>query len=241
MVVTVEHASSAVPSRLRDLGLPRRSLESHHGWDPGAALVGKRFAGAFAAPLHVGRWSRLVIDLNRSEDNPRLIPPDLHGGARIPGNADLTEGERHLRVERYWRPWRDVAERSLDAKIARHGRVLHVSVHSFVERLGGQERTNDIGLLYDPAHRDERALADRLDRRLRAAGLGVRRNFPYTGREDGFCMRMRSERLWDRYVGMEIELNQRLARHTAGARELAAALIVAFAPEVGRLAGRDPA
>lgn len=228
-VVSVEHASPAVPAKLADLGLPARWFGTHHAWDPGAALVGERIARAFGVPLHKGRWSRLVADLNRSADHPRVVPTTLEpGGRRIPANAALDAAGRAARLERYWTPYRAAVEHDLDRVVERSGRVLHVSVHSFVERLGGKERTNDFGLLYDPAHEAERLLAGRLDRHLSRQGFRVRRNFPYTGREDGFCMRMRVERDWETYLGMEIELNQRSARRPEGAARLAEALVAAF-------------
>ena len=228
-VVSVEHASPDVPARLADLGLPARWFGTHHAWDPGAALVGARIARAFGAPLHRGRWSRLVADLNRSADHPRAVPATLEpGGRRIPANAGLDESERAARLARYWVPYRAAVEHDLDRVILDAGRVLHVSVHSFVERLGGKERTNDFGLLYDPAHPAERRLAGRLDRHLTRQGFRVRRNFPYTGREDGFCMRMRAERDWGQYLGMEIELNQRSVRRPEGAERLAEVLVEAF-------------
>lgn len=244
VVVSVEHASNRVPAALGNLGLPRRWFESHHGWDPGAAAVARMVARAFGAPLHLARWSRLVADTNRSDFHPRVIPRAFsHGGRRIPANSDLDAAGRRRRLDRYWRPYREAVERDLDVAVDRHGRTLHVSVHSFVERLGGEERRNHFGLLYDPAHPAERALADRLDRRLTAEGFVVRRNYPYTGREDGFCMRMRAERSWDRYLGMEIELNQRQARREAGARRLGAALVRAFQEEItsaSRIAPNSP-
>lgn len=228
-VVSVEHASPAVPANLADLGLPARWFGTHHAWDPGAAATGERIARAFGAPLHLGKWTRLVADLNRSADHPRVIPATLEPvGRRIPANAALDDAGRQARLARYWHPYRRAVERDLDRVIRDNGQVLHVSVHSFVERLGGRERTNDFGLLYDPAHLAERRLADRLDRHLTRQGFRVRRNFPYTGREDGFCMRMRAERDWDTYLGMEIELNQRSARRPEGANRLAEALVGAF-------------
>jgi predicted N-formylglutamate amidohydrolase len=234
-VVSVEHASCAVPARLSDLGLPSRWFGTHHAWDPGAATVGRIVARAFRAPLHLGKWSRLVADLNRSSDHPRAVPATLEpGGRRIPANAGLDDAGRAARIARYWHPYRRAVERDLDRAVAARGIVLHVSVHSFVERLGGRERTNDFGLLYDPAHAGERRLADRLHRHLTRQGFRVRRNFPYTGREDGFCMRMRVERDWGQYLGMEIELNQRTARRPDGANRLGEALVAAFRAAGGR-------
>ena len=232
LVVTVEHAANRVPAELRNLGLPAKWLESHHGWDPGAAVVGRAVARAFRAPIHLGRWSRLVADLNRSAHHRRVIPLRLSGDGRgIPANESLDRDGRRRRLARYWRPYREAVELDLDGAVRRFGLALQLSVHSFVERLGGEERRNDFGLLYDPAWAAERALADRLDERLSRLGFVVRRNYPYTGREDGFCMRMRAERCQAGYVGMEIELNQRLARRADGARRLGRALVAALRPE----------
>lgn len=232
VVVSVEHASLKVPRDLGNLGLPRAWLQSHHGWDPGAAAVGRLLAGALGAPLHLGRWSRLVADVNRSAFHPRVVPRTT-GGRRIPANQDLGPKERRERIARYWQPYREAVEADLDRAVATHGRVLHISIHSFVERLGGQERRFEIGLLYDPGRRRERAMADRLHRRLAAAGYRVRRNQPYSGLDDGFCMRMRAGRLAASYVGMEIEMNQRVVRREAGCRQLALDLVAAFVAEMG--------
>ncbi|MCA8943111.1 MAG: N-formylglutamate amidohydrolase [Planctomycetes bacterium] len=229
IVVTVEHATSRVPEALAGLGLPRTVLESHVGWDPGTASVGRILARAFDAPLHLGKYSRLVADLNRSHDHPRVVARDLRpSGRRVPGN-DLDRAERIRRLERYWHPWRRAVDEDLDAATTEFGAAFHISVHSFVERLGGQNRNNDIGLLYDPKHRAERVLADRLDERLSAMGYRVRRNFPYRGIDDGHCMRQRKHRR--HYVGMEIEMNQRQVRHAQHARRFGHDLVEAFAPE----------
>ena len=117
--------------------------------------------------------------------------------------------------------------------MAQHGLAFHLSVHSFTDRFQGQVRGNDFGLLYESWWPLERPLADRLDKRLKEHGYSVRRNFPYSGRDDGFCMRMRRERKERTYIGMEIELNQRLCRSPEGAKAMARALADALAPEFG--------
>lgn len=236
LVVSVEHASHAVPKGLGDLGLSPSFLRTHHGWDPGAAAVGRRLAKAFAAPLHLGRWTRLVADLNRSAHHRRVVPPDS-GRQAIPGNAALTRAAQRERLNRYWSPYREAVEADLDRVIATHGRVLHLSVHSFTPRLRGVERNCDIGLLYQPSHAAERAMADRWHLALAEAGYRVRRNYPYSGRDDGFCMRMRAERPLRTYLGMEIEMNQKCVRRPADLRRLGEAFLAALRAE---FAGSEP-
>jgi len=192
--------------------------------------VGRLLARALGAPLHLSRWSRLVADVNRSAFHPRVVPRTT-GGRRVPANHDLDPAERRERIARYWQPYRDAVEEDLDRAVAAHGRVLHISIHSFVERLSGRERRFETGLLYNPARRLERSMADRLARRLSAAGYRLRRNQPYSGLDDGFCMRMRAERRVSSYLGMEIEMNQRAVRREAGCRQFAGDLIAAFRAE----------
>ncbi len=225
LVVTCEHASCAVPRDLRGLGLPAAVLRSHRGWDPGALPIARAVAAAFGAPLHAGRWSRLVADLNRSDDHPRVVVRRMDGRA-VPGNR-LTPAEREQRLADHWRPWRAAVERELVDAAARGG-VVHLSVHSFTEMLGGVERRNDIGLLCDPSRAREVAFCVVLAAELRARGLGVRRNFPYFGDTDGFTTRMRGCTRPARYLGIEIECNQRLSRTVSGQRRLAGALVAAL-------------
>ncbi len=231
LLVSVEHASRRVPAALRSLGLPPAFLATHHGWDPGALDVGRILAKAFDATLHLGKWSRLVADLNRSSFHPRVIPRDT-GSQRIPRNLELGRAERRERLDLYWTPYRSAVEADLDARVARFGKVLHVSVHSFTPELFGETRENDFGLLYKPSHRLERAMADRWDRRLTQLGFKVRRNYPYSGLDDGFCMRMRAERPARTYLGMEIEMNQAKLRSASARRRFAEAAVDVVGREI---------
>ena len=229
LVVSVEHASCAVPAELRGL-VCGNWLRTHHGWDPGAPEVGRAVAKAFGAPLHLGRFTRLVADLNRSSNHRRVIPPTT-GSRGIPGNAALDREGKAERLRRYWYPYRDAVEADLDRAVERHGLAFHLSVHSFTDRFRGEVRRNDFGLLYESWWPLELPLADRLHTRLAEQGYSVRRNYPYSGRDDGFCMRMRRERKERAYIGMEIELNQRLCRKAKGAKAMATALVAALEPE----------
>ncbi len=235
VLVTCEHASHAVPADLEGLGLAapvrRRLLQSHAGWDPGALPVARALGRALGVPVHQGRWSRLVADLNRSEDHPRVVARRALG-VRIPANQ-LDRAGRAARLQRCWRPYRAAVEEAA-ADLVRGGGCVHLSIHSFVEELGGVRRDNDIGLLYDPDRPRERALVDALKAALEADGLSVRRNFPYFGSTDGFTSHLRALHPAARYQGIEVELNQRLSRTAAGQRRLGRAVCTAVLSLVGR-------
>lgn len=224
-VVSCEHASAAIPPALGTLGLPVRVRASHRAFDVGALPIARELARALRVPCHAGRWSRLVADLNRSAEHAGVIAARVDGRV-VPGN-DLDAAGRAARLARYWTPWRTRVERAIGAQVAR-GPVLHLAVHSFVERLGGVERRNDFGLLCDPRRPREVAFCRRLQARLRTLGFVVRRNFPYFGHTDGLTTHLRQRLPAARYLGVEIECNQRRVRTAAGQRAFAAALLAAL-------------
>jgi predicted N-formylglutamate amidohydrolase len=231
VVVTCEHASRALPRPLGDLGLPAAVLASHRAWDVGALGIAKVLAKALQAPLHVGKWSRLVADLNRSDNHPMVIARRVDQ-QDVPGNQQLDDGARRWRLAKYWAPWRKAAEAEVVAA-ARRGVVVHLSVHSFTPSMNGVDRPNDIGLLHDPDRSWEVVLCETLKPRLTAHGLSVRRNFPYFGNTDAFTSHLRQKLPPNHYVGIEIECNQRLVADKAGERRAAAALRDALCATLG--------
>ena len=90
--------------------------------------------------------------------------------------------------------------------------MIHVSSHSFTPRLNGQVRTADVGLLYDPARPGEVDICARWKAALRetAPALRIRRNYPYAGKGDGLTSHLRRRFSRRAYVGMELEVNQKI-------------------------------
>ncbi|HXV76308.1 MAG TPA: N-formylglutamate amidohydrolase [Candidatus Polarisedimenticolaceae bacterium] len=211
ILISCEHASNRLPPELE---APTELLDLHVAWDPGALIVAERLAARFAAPLHQGRYSRLVVDLNRTVGNSRLIRR-VSDGHRIPFNRGLRPGEIERRIERYYRPYRQAVERGVTEIVRREGRCVHLTIHSFTPVLRGKVRGNDVGLMYDPSRRPEADLMRELRGKLtEATGLVVWLNKPYSGTADGIQPRFREAYPADRYVGIELELNQKHAADT---------------------------
>jgi len=208
-IVTCEHASRRLPAACGSLGLSERALRSHIAWDPGAREVARALARSLRCPYFEGRYSRLLIDLNRSEGHPKLIP-SLAFSVPIPGNQALSREQRRARLERYWKPHHAAVERSLCATIARRRACVHLAVHSFTPVMNGARRACDVGFLFDPARPWERRLALAMRKSLRSSPLNVRFNYPYRGTSDGFTTAMRKRFSDVRYAGLEIEVNQSL-------------------------------
>lgn len=215
-VVSCEHAGRRVPARYRALFAGARDvLDTHRGWDPGAAPLARAVARAVGRPaplLHP--VTRLLVDVNRSPGHPRCFS-EFSG--RLPPD------ERRRLLERVHGPHRERVREAIRAEIGRHGACVHVGVHTFTPRLGGVERPIDVGLLYDPARVWERELCARWQTILRegAPGWRVRRNAPYRGIADGLTTALRGTFPAERYAGIELEVGQAMLATPGATRAVA--------------------
>lgn len=185
LLFVCDHASNFIPPELAGLGLQPRLLETHIAFDIGAAAVTRGMARAFDAPAVLGTHSRLLIDLNRGEDDPTILMK-LSDGAIIPGNASAGRPELAARIERYYKPYHEAVESLILG--ARGGGVspMIISLHSFTPEWKGKARPWQVGVLW--SHRDRR-LSDALLAALHAEGdLVVGDNQPYSGELEGDCM-----------------------------------------------------
>jgi predicted N-formylglutamate amidohydrolase len=206
LLISCEHGGNRIPPAYR--ALFRRSqalLRSHRGYDPGALALARDFARGLHAPLVYSTTSRLLVDLNRSPGHPALHAPALR---------QLTPAERQAVLEAYYWPYRRQVEQGVARIVNAGARAVHVSSHSFTPKLDGELRRADIGLLYDPSRPGEAALCAAWRAALRAAapGLVVRRNYPYRGTSDALVTDLRRRFSPSRYLGIEIEVNQKFAQ-----------------------------
>jgi predicted N-formylglutamate amidohydrolase len=177
LVILCDHASSALPPEYGDLGLPVGEFRRHIAYDIGAAALARRIAVALGAPAILSRFSRLLIDLNRGEDDPTLVMR-LSDGAVVPGNAGVDARERQRRLVRYYLPYHAAVTRALDAALTTGRAPSILSVHSFTPAWKSRPRPWHAGILWD---RDPR-FAVPLIEALRADGsLAVGDNEPYAG------------------------------------------------------------
>jgi len=203
LLFTCEHGGNRVPRRWAALFEKHRTLlDSHRGWDPGALTLARALSKAMAAPLVVSTTSRLLVDLNRSEHH-RAVFSSI--------TLALPDAERERILEEFYRPYRDRVEQLVAGAISR-GRVVHVSAHSFVPVLNGVTRRADVALLYDPSRKPEKAFCDGwlADLKVELPTLALRRNSPYRGYTDGLTTTLRRRHAEKDYIGVEIEMNQRL-------------------------------
>jgi predicted N-formylglutamate amidohydrolase len=215
ILLLCDHADNAFPAGYGTLGLPAEQLQRHIAFDPGAAAITRHMAEILGAPAVMTRYSRLLIDPNRGEDDPTLIMR-LSDGAIVPGNAHLTEAETARRISLYYRPYHIAVDEVIDAMIAAGRPPVIFSIHSFTENWRGWLRPWHAGVLWD---RDPR-LALPLLAALRAdENLVVGDNEPYAGALRGDCIHQHATTRG--LANALIEVRQDLIRHEEGARHWA--------------------
>lgn len=201
-LITCEHGGNRIPGRYRKLFSGFEALlQTHRGYDAGALTMARDLARSLGAPLFVATTSRLLVDLNRSIGHPRIYSD---------ATRDAPATVRREILQSHYLPYRDKVEAEISAAVERGSRVIHIASHSFTPELDGVVRNADIGLLYDPARSEEAALCRAWQAQLAAVApdLKVRRNYPYTGRSDGFTAYLRRRFQAESYLGIELEINQ---------------------------------
>ena len=203
VVVSCEHGGNQVPSRFRRL-FSERFLATHRGYDPGALAVARDAAVATGAPLFYSTVSRLLVELNRPLGHPHIFSTRA---LRLPAPI------RDELLQRYYFPYWRAVEAAARKALQRGRQVLHLSCHSFTPKLAGVRRTTDVGLLFDPRRRLEARFCRLWRDALRQAAprLRVRYNDPYRGAFPSVVHALR-QKLDQRYVGIQIEVNQKFPR-----------------------------
>ncbi len=176
LLLICDHASCAIPEGLNDLGLSRETLEDHIGWDIGAAAVTRQLSVLMDAPAILAGYSRLLIDCNRPEAAPDLVPP-VADGRPIPGNQNLSAEDIAARRAAFFEPYHQEIRYFLD-KFETGGLVpLLAAIHSFTPAMTSddEDRPWEISICWD---RDGRVALPMLAA-LREEGHRVGENQPY--------------------------------------------------------------
>lgn len=196
MLLIADHASNNLPDGI-DLGVPAGVMGEHVALDIGVTPLAALLCADLGCPAVLGGVSRLLIDLNREDHAPGLIP-ETSDGILIPGNAGLTPADRAARIESWWRPYHDhIAE-----MIADTAPKLLISLHSFTPRLAmsDEERPWQIGILYNQDDRAARLALPLLEQ----AGIVAGDNLPYSGKVLNATMNRHGEANAIPYLGIEV-------------------------------------
>ena len=208
IIVTCEHAGNTAPKRYQHLFKDHDDrLNSHRGYDMGALSLARKISRTLNAPLFYTKYTRLLIEANRSPYSRNLFSPITR---ELPGS------DREHIIQRFYRPYRSRVEQALQRMTTKRP-MVHLSIHTFTPILDGKVRQADIGILYDPGRSMEKEISRQLFtafQRTNPLELTVRRNYPYKGVADSFTTSLRKRYADNQYAGLEIEVNQKY--YTAG-------------------------
>jgi len=101
LVFLCDHASNFVPEWIGNgsLGLSQADMERHIAYDIGARGLTLKLIEQMGGAGVLSKFSRLVIDPNRGEDDPTLVMR-LYDGTIIPRNRNVDDGIADLLLER---------------------------------------------------------------------------------------------------------------------------------------------
>lgn len=172
VILTCEHASERMPEPFRFPEEDAWLAGTHWAYDLGAAELTRDLAHALGAGAVLSRFSRLLIDPNRSPTAPDLFRKTAEGRA-VALNRHVGDDERELRFAMS-NAYHAAIDRALDEDRAR----LILSIHSFTPVYEGTPRAVELGVLFD----EETALAESVQAAFVEAGFAALLNEPYSGK-----------------------------------------------------------
>ena len=233
-VIVVDHASSRIPRRLQNLGLPESELQRHIAWDIGALGVARQTAAALDGVLVAQNYSRLVIDCNRDPAVASSIPR-VSESSEIPGNAALSEADIAARRVEIFDPYHNHLRALLDERAAAGRPTILVAQHTMTNIYHGVRREMHAAVLYN---RDRRFAGLVLERLRREKELLVTDNEPYfVSDATDYTIPRHGEARGLPHV--EIEIRQDLVSDEAGQTEWAHRITRALQDAEGALFAQD--
>jgi len=216
--LTCEHASERLPEPWRWPDADRRLIGTHWAYDLGARELTLELARALDASAVLARFTRLLVDPNRDELNTDLLRK-VAEGAVVELNRQVSDSERELRLQSYYRPFHAAVDRELAAVDA----PTLLSVHSFTPVYEGQVRKVELGVLFNTEDEAAMDLGECLSRQFD----GVAYNEPWSGKA-GLIFSAETHAHRHGRRPLEIEIRQDRAIDTAYRAQLVKVLVDYF-------------
>ncbi len=220
-----------MPQRLDELGLPAEQLDRHIAIDGGISELGRSLARRLDSPFVEQRYSRLVIDCNRSPQRPDSSAA-VSDEVAVPGNAGLSVAELAERRTEIFEPYHAAIARILTQRTARGQPTIFVALHSFTPVMAGQARPWEIGVLHgggDPRY--AKAVLAELEARSRWV---IGDNVPYSLNDIDFTVPHHAYPGRMPYV--EIEVRRDCLEDIQGVRAVAGLLADVLVAAIGTVA-----
>ena len=148
IIITCEHGGAEIPAPYGSLGLSSAELNTHIARDKGAKETSELLAKKLGCYAIIGKYSRLLIDLNRRATDDELILSNSDK-VEIEGNKNLSAAEKNLRLEKYYNQYYTALEKQIAHIKSLGKKPILFSVHSFTPQLkDGPYRPWNAGILW---------------------------------------------------------------------------------------------
>jgi N-formylglutamate deformylase len=137
LLISCPHVGTVIPPREAQRYTPRALDVEDTDWNIHRLYA---FARERGATMIVPRYSRYLVDLNRSNDNAPMYPgqnntelcPTRHftGDVLYRNGCAPREAEVQERVSTYWQPYHDALRTELDRIRGAHGHAVLLDAHS---------------------------------------------------------------------------------------------------------------
>ena len=203
-----EHASNSLPKSLSPSKKDQRFLQTHWAWDIGVPQLLRTLVQMTPSQAIFARFSRLLIDPNRSLNRSDLIVPSIEGHS-LSFNQNLSVQERNSRLEKYYHPYHQAFDEMVETRCQSPEPFVLISFHSFTPVWNGDLRSMDIGLLYDDHNGNDPHLdlVSALESNFQEQGFFTARNKPYTG-QSGLMFSVQQQGRKHKVPHIELEFNQ---------------------------------
>jgi predicted N-formylglutamate amidohydrolase len=219
VLLVADHAKPYFPAGMNQLGLADWVLERHVTSDIGSDMLTNHLADLLDAPAILAGFSRLIVDPNRKVNDPSAFV-EISDGITIPGNLDLSEAQKQLRIQSFFNPYHQAISERLN-QFKSNGIVpALISVHTCTPVFAQVVRPWHIGIMWDKDPRIALAMMEKL-KLNEAVCFGD--NEPYSGRHThDHTIDFHAEPAGIPHVG--IEVRQDLVRTPEGALKWAGIL-----------------
>ncbi len=180
LILLGEHAGFALPHDTNRLGLSPSvfQYDLNFAGDHGTRHILFQLARKTGATTILGRYSRLLVDLNREIDHPQLIWKNHHN-IDIPYNQNISSDEKSRRLDNYYRPFHDRVTFHIKRLIELGQKPVLLTIHSYTPSVAA-EHTNtpllpDVGLLFYK----ESQILNRFEQAYSQSQWSFARNSPY--------------------------------------------------------------
>ncbi|CNH98362.1 MULTISPECIES: N-formylglutamate amidohydrolase [Yersinia] len=200
-ILLADHAGQRIPTQLGDLGLPAGEIDRHIGWDIGSLATAQLLSQYLDATLIHQRYSRLVIDCNRTPGIASSIP-EISEHTRIVRNIGVTVEEAQARRIEVFQPYHDLITQTLDRRRDSGQPSVIISMHSFTPSFKNSDRPWQIGTLFN-RNPDFALQLVALLQQDSSLHVGINEPYAMTDATD-FTLPFHAEQRQLPYVGIEI-------------------------------------